>query len=166
MTPVSPATVKDRFDRERKWDIRFLELCMFIARWSKDPSTKCGAVIVRDTNKIVQPGYNGYAIGVHDDNTLHVREEKYPRILHAELNAILLARQNLEGCTVYVHPLPPCSQCAAAIIQAGIKRVVSVVPMDEERKKRWEGSNNIASQMFCDADVLFKLYPEDQIKLF
>lgn len=30
-----------------KWDQRFLELAKVVSTWSKDPSTKTGAVIVR-----------------------------------------------------------------------------------------------------------------------
>ena len=36
-----------------KWDDRFLKLATVIGNWSKDPSTKVGAVIVNDDNKII-----------------------------------------------------------------------------------------------------------------
>ena len=51
-------------------------------------------------------------------------DTKYPFVCHAELNAILNSNiGNLSGCTVYV-TLFPCNECAKAIIQSGIKRVV------------------------------------------
>ena len=50
-------------------------------------------------------------------------DTKYPFVCHAELNAILNSRNSVEGCTLYV-TLFPCNECAKAIIQSGIKRVV------------------------------------------
>ena len=105
-----------------KWDKRFLTLAEHIASWSKDPSTKCGAVIVSG-KKIISVGYNGFPAGCKDDNALYQnRDRKYLRVIHAEQNAIYTARENLEllECTIYIHPLPPCAQCAAAIIQVGL----------------------------------------------
>ena len=41
-------------------------LAKHIGSWSKDPSTKVGAVIVDDKNRIVSVGYNGFPRGVED----------------------------------------------------------------------------------------------------
>ena len=50
--------------------------------------------------------------------------EQIPVYTHSELNAILNYRGgSLEGSTIYVS-LFPCNECAKAIIQAGIKRIV------------------------------------------
>ena len=108
------------------WDLRYLRLARFIAQeFSKDPSTKVGAVIVRPNRTIAGIGYNGLPRGVVDSpERLNDRETKYGCTVHAELNAILNCAERPEGCTLYVWPLPPCSNCAAAIIQAGVKRVV------------------------------------------
>ena len=44
-----------------KWDRRFLRLAREVASWSKDPSTKVGAVLVDPLdNTIVSLGYNGF----------------------------------------------------------------------------------------------------------
>ena len=51
------------------------------------------------------------------------QETKYAYVCHAELNAILNYRGNLEGAKLYVSMFP-CNECAKAIIQAGIKTVV------------------------------------------
>ena len=48
---------------------------------------------------------------------------KYPYVVHAELNAILNSKADLNGCSIYVS-LFPCNECAKAIIQSGIKKVV------------------------------------------
>ena len=153
-------TVLDIRKRQVKWDLRMLDKASFISQWSKDPSTKCGAVIVRDLNVCVQEGYNGYPPGVEDDDTLNIREQKDSRIIHAEVYAIILAKKDLTGCTLYVFPLPPCDRCAGVIIQAGISRVVSVIPQDEGRAARWEKENAVAMEMFKKAGVEFAAYPE------
>ena len=41
-----------------KWNVRFLDLARFIAAWSKDPSTKVGAVLVRPDRTIAAVGFN------------------------------------------------------------------------------------------------------------
>ena len=70
-----------------KWDDRFLKLATVIGNWSKDPSTKVGAVIVNDDNKIISTGYNGFPRGIRDDDRLDNRAQKYDLIVHAEANS-------------------------------------------------------------------------------
>ena len=138
-----------------KWDRRFLSIAKNVSLWSRDPSTKCGAVITRG-KFVVALGFNGFPTGVSDANDLYAdREKKYKRVLHAELNAILSAKQDLTGCTVYVYPLPPCSQCAAAIIQTGITRVVTLNPT-KDLEERWGASLKEATDMFAEAKVDFQ----------
>lgn len=132
-----------------KWDHRFLGLASFIAGWSKDPSTKVGAVITRG-NKIVSVGYNGFAHGVEDtDARLNEREVKYKLVVHAEPNAIITAKQDLTGCTMYVWPLMPCHACASLIAQAGITKVVTVY----DPNPRWADSFELSRMIFREAGV-------------
>ena len=131
-----------------KWDRRMLALAQHIASWSKDPSTKVGAVIADNRRRIISVGYNGFPAGVRDV-ALEDRDFKYNRIVHAELNALLFARGSVEGATLYVWPMPPCSRCAGPIIQAGIARVVS--PPAEEL---WEESCRFGREMFIQAHVV------------
>ena len=155
---------RNTHQRQKRWDLRFLDLCRYFAnKGSKDPSTQCGSVIVRDINKFVSLGYNGYPAGVKDDESLHHRDTKYAKVIHAEKNAILFAQRDVSGMTLYVWPLPPCSQCASYIIQSGIKRVVSVIPSDEERKARWMESNTIAFDMMAQAGIELQLYSEGDV---
>jgi dCMP deaminase len=72
-------------------------------------------------------------------------------VVHAEMNALLSTRESLEGYTLYVAPLPPCSQCAAAIIQRGIRRVV--IAMAAELPETWAQKWAISSTMFSEAGV-------------
>ena len=112
------------------WDEYFMGIAMLSAQRSKDSNTQVGACIVNRENKIVSVGYNGMPTGCADDDMPWERsaesplDTKYPYVCHAELNAILNSNiGNLSGCTVYV-TLFPCNECAKAIIQSGIKKVV------------------------------------------
>ena len=141
-----------------KWDRRFLELARFIARWSKDPSTQVGAVIATPRNRIVATGFNGLPAGVEDTmERLKNRALKYEMVVHAERNAVLDARQDLTGCSLYVWPLPPCAQCAAMIIQTGIASVIA--PTSDNQ--RWTEKIAIAEEMFREAGVALRLVGED-----
>lgn len=136
-----------------KWDIRFLELAKLVAGWSKDPSTKTGAVIVDADRRVVSVGYNGFAKGVDDDPERYAnRELKYKMIVHCERNAMLFAERSLKGCTLYTWPFMSCSVCAAMVIQSGVTRCVAPV-IPEHLKGRWQEDMALAAQMFAEAGV-------------
>jgi len=137
-------------DNEEKWHHRYLELAKLVSTWSKDPSTKCGAVIVNPNNEIVSIGFNGLPKDVTDDHhRLHTRETKLEMIIHAEQNAIVFARQPLHNCTMYTWPMHACSHCAGLMIQAGIKQHVTTT----KNLDRWTTSFALARQMFKEANV-------------
>ena len=139
--------------RTDTWDQRFVHLAECVAQWSKDPSTKVGAVIVRPDKTIASMGFNGFPRGTSDDVGLYEdRQEKYARIVHAELNAILFARERLDGYTIYNWREPTCAACAGAVIQAGITRVVSPPPT-EDFLSRWSASLDSAFAMYREAGV-------------
>jgi len=136
------------------WDERFMRLAAHVAQWSKDPSTKVGAVIVDSKRRVIAMGYNGFPRGVDDSPERYAdREVKYAHVVHAELNAILNALGPVEGCTLYT-TLEPCTGCAKAIIQSGISRVVlpdrTEQPIDEVRR-RWGKDQEIAYEMMDEA---------------
>lgn len=112
------------------WDEYFMGIALFSAQRSKDNSTQVGACIVNSDKKIVSVGYNGMPTGCLDDDMPWERtgesslDTKYPFVCHAELNAILnSSMRGVSGATLYV-TLFPCNECAKAIIQCGIKKVV------------------------------------------
>lgn len=136
---------------ELKWHKRFLELAEHISTWSKDPSSKIGAVIVDKNRRIVSTGYNGFAIGVEDKKErLENREIKYKIVLHAEENAIQFSKQDLTGCSLYVSGLPPCAHCASLIIQSGIKNIYA---WKQEVPERWKESVELTKQIFKEAKI-------------
>lgn len=110
------------------WDEYFMGLAHLSALRSKDPHTQVGACIVDANKRVVSVGYNGFPKGCSDDVFPWEREgdvlhSKYAFVVHAELNAILNAPRPVSGCTLYVS-LFPCNECAKAIIQSGIRRIV------------------------------------------
>jgi dCMP deaminase len=122
--------------RHIKWDVRFLHLAQIVALWSKDPSTKVGAVIVRPDMTVASQGYNGFPKGMSDAPTLYeVRDEKYSRIIHAEMNALLHCREEVVGYDMFCSLLP-CERCLVHAIQKGIRRFIAPMP-SLETISRW-----------------------------
>ena len=77
-----------------KWDQRFMDLAQLVSTWSKDPSTKTGAVLVSPDKKDVILGFNGFPSRMSDAPELYAnREVKYSRVVHCEVNAVLHARR-------------------------------------------------------------------------
>ena len=142
--------------RPEKWDKRFLDLSKLVSTWSKDPSTQVGAAIVDVSNKIISIGYNGFSMYTKDDERLNDRDTKYKMIIHAECNALMFARTELTGCTLYTYPFMPCPKCASMMVQAGIIRIVSYNNMPE----RWKQDFELSKQILSEADVELKLYSE------
>lgn len=136
-----------------KWDHRFMRIAQEAASWSKDPSTKGGAHIVRANRTPVSYGYNGFPRGVEDTAERYAnRELKYKLVVHAEENAILNAHGlNLEGSILYATHFP-CARCAASIIQVGIKQVVTLTP-SEDFRSRWQADIDLTMTMFKEAGV-------------
>jgi len=111
-----------------KWKLRFTELAKHVANWSKDKSTKVGAIIVNpeDRNPISM-GFNGFPTKVNEDiPERHERPLKYLYTVHGEINAIANAAKNgqrTKDCDMYVNYFP-CCNCAGAIVNAGIKKLI------------------------------------------
>lgn len=141
-----------------KWDRRFLKLATMVSTWSKDPSTKVGAVIVRGDRTVASLGYNGFPMFNEDrpDDYLN-RDVKYSKIIHAEMNAILHARERLQGYTLYLHPFICCDRCAVHVIQAGISRVVAR-KLPAHLEPRWGTIIKKSMAYFEEADVDVTIY--------
>ena len=143
-----------------KWNYRFLELATLVASWSKDPSTKTGAVVVGPDKEIRATGYNGLVRGVADDIPERMeRPTKYDFFEHAERNAIYnacLTGTQLKGCTIFC-TLTPCTDRARSIIQASIKEVNTdeCKPTEKKKKNTWRDKLNYSAQMFSEAGVAY-----------
>lgn len=128
-----------------------MRLAQETSLWSKDSNTQVGAIIVRPDKTIASVGFNGFPRGVNDSKIrIDNRDQKLLFTIHAELNAILSAKEPLAGYTIFVWPFQPCAQCAAAIIQAGIGAVYCPNRGDGGA---WQESFKAARQMFDESGV-------------
>tara|TARA_R110000772_G_scaffold57381_2_gene129991 strand:+ start:1138 stop:1614 length:477 start_codon:yes stop_codon:yes gene_type:complete len=151
----------------QKWVNRFIKLAELTSTWSKDPNTKIGAVIVEEEYKdIISHGYNGLARGVNDDiQERYSREngEKYFWCAHAERNAVYNAARTgraLQGHTLILNKGLPCTGCAIAIIQSGIKRVYCA--MEKMEMTKWHEESERSVKMLEEAGVDVVQYGEDK----
>ena len=146
------------------WGDKYTHLAKEISTWSKDPSTKVGAVVIGEHGQLLSQGYNGFPRGIKDsEERLNNRERKYELVVHAEMNAIYNASLNgvsLKDSTLYVYGLPICNECAKGIIQVGIKKVVAMRP--KKYNIAWEESINNARNLFSEADVMYLIDVENE----
>lgn len=133
-----------------------MHMAKLVAAWSKDSDHKVGAVIVDQNNHVLGLGYNGPPKNVIDASL--VREAEVMRSLHAELNAILNCNESLKGSTLFVYPFSPCAQCAAAMIQKGISRVMY---FGESKLATWARSQKEALMMLTEANVKVERFMEE-----
>lgn len=141
------------------WNEFFMLHAYLVASKSKDPSTKIGAVIVTD-NVLISEGYNGFCRKVNDDVIERwKRPAKYSFVEHGERNAVYNAARNgirTLNSVMYTQGLP-CVDCARAVIQAGINKIIL--------HKQWEDhfykltingrtwTEDISAEMFQEAGV-------------
>lgn len=142
-------------NRQTNWDRFYLGMAEYVSTKSKDPSTKCGAVIVRPDFTQASAGYNGFPKRMPDKQEWYDnREEKYSRVVHCEMNALIHAREPVEGYTLYTWPFACCDRCAVHMIQAGISRFV-FPKLPEDKVERWGKSLAKTIQYFNECGVRF-----------
>ena len=140
------------------WDTYFLKLAMLTSERATCPRMHCGCVLTRD-NHILATGYNGalpHQPHYYDVGCLVV-DNHCVRTNHAEINAICQASQHgisLSGGTAYVTNMP-CTNCAKALVAAGIKRVVVFSDYHD----------TLAELFFHDAGVVLDRLPMPETKI-
>ena len=105
------------------WDEIWMDFASNIARRSPDPNFKVGCCIVSQDNcQVLAIGYNGdHKGGTNERESLEPGQSGF---IHAEINALIkLDYNNPKNKTLYI-TLSPCLQCAKAIINGGIDKVV------------------------------------------
>lgn len=140
------------------WEKRFMDLARNISTWSKDNSTKVGAIVVDTEHTILSVGYNGNPRGLRDEvEERNERPLKYMYVVHAEINAIINATRNgvsLKNSILYCTYFP-CNECAKAIINSGIKTLVTYEP--NFGHERWGKSFRISYEMLkeCGVNIIY-----------
>jgi len=142
------------------WDERFFEMAKLVSSWSKDTNTQVGCVVVGPDREVRAVGYNGFPRGVDDsEQTRFERPLKYLWTECAERNAIYnssLVGISLKGSTIYInggHGFP-CTDCARAIVQCGIKTLVGREPNMKLRRYAKEYRETI--KMFQETGVAWR----------
>lgn len=152
------------------WDSYFISMTYLVSMKSKDRSTRVGAIIVDSDNNIVSTGYNGIPRGVDDCVCeRHEKPIKYSFYEHAERNAIYQASRigvSCKNCRIYIN-FNPCVECARAIIQSGIKKVITHKEFNDFLPKddNWVKSSNLSKQMFIESGVEFIEFSGKIIKI-
>lgn len=136
-----------------KWDGRFFKLAHEVAEWSKDPAKQVGAVVISPNKREVSYGYNGFPHKLNDDARLANKSTKNALSLHAEVNAVLNAKKDLRGWSLYCSEAI-CEQCALVIIQAGITKVTMPASMSSSS---WFDSCTKAVSLFKEANIIINL---------
>lgn len=134
-----------------KWDERMFNLARKeVATWSKDPEGGVGCVVVSPDRCQVTWGFNGFPRGIEDtEKRLNDRGLKNSLMVHAELNALLNAKVDITGWTLYVTKAP-CTECAKAIIQRGI---TCVMCPELRPTSRWFFNQRDASVLLEEAGI-------------
>ena len=112
----------------KNYDTFFMTIAECAANMSYAKKRKVGCVIVKNNN-ILSIGWNGQPDGfdneceiIDDNGNLKTKDT----VIHAEINALCCCLKNgisINGATAYI-TLSPCKNCALALIQSGIKRII------------------------------------------
>lgn len=149
--------------RDTKYEIDqfYLRRAQTISFWSKDPSTKVGAVIVdRELDLIIGAGYNKFPDYIQEDEKrMNNRDVKYDLIIHAEMCALMSSMYNykdyLARSIIYTYPIPPCIRCMSHLVDRGIRGVVSL----DEYPDRWAESIQKSKNLINEVGGSWLLYP-------
>lgn len=139
-------------DNYISWNSYFIRLAKTAARRSKDKDHQVGSCIVDINNNILSLGYNGMPNGTVDTPKIWDNDTKQLYVVHSELNAILNANCNLQNSIIYC-TLFPCNQCAKAIVQVGIKKVVYLRDF-----KPTQDNMKASVQILTNAGVIIEKY--------
>lgn len=145
--------------------VKYLKLAKFQAQlFSKDHHTQVATIILSPHNVLLSSGYNGIPAGMDDSiESRWERPTKYMYVTHSEINAICSAARNgtrLDGATAVV-TLFPCNDCAKALIQAGIKTIITLKP-DYDAPK-WGELFKISMEMFQEVGIQVITVSENEL---
>lgn len=124
--------------KDPKWIGRFMALAEDISTWSRDPSTKVGAVLVTESCKIVGQGYNGLFSGLDDSLIELGRDFKIDHTIHAEVNAFTNKTDTDEDLYLFVTK-PICIECAKMAVLNKIKGIYCL-KSDDAFNERWQNT--------------------------
>jgi len=132
-----------------------LQMAADWAQLSLDPSTQNGAVLYSESGVLIGKGWNRFPLGVETNEKRWARPAKYDYVMHAEAVAILDSLDSFTShhrSTLYC-TWAACPQCAGAIIESGIIRVVTLKSLRDKSSDEWADLIDIADEMLHEAGV-------------
>jgi dCMP deaminase len=132
-------------------DKMWLECTEMEASLSEDPSRKSGCLLVSRNGQLIEEGHNCFPFCVEVTAERMQRPAKYAFTEHAERNAIYNAAKfgaSTNGATAYLNWYP-CADCARALVQVGVVRLVCYEPDWNEVRYGFEA----ARQILAEGDV-------------
>jgi dCMP deaminase len=150
------------------WDVYFMRLSYEVATKSKDPSTKFGAVLVKN-KRAISFGYNGLPPGVQDLPERLQPPIKYKWITHAEKNAIACAARfgiGIESSSLYIFAMP-CAQCASMLSTSGIIEVIIHRPASIifSKNSKYGEDDDISKLIFKESNIKLRYIEEKMNKI-
>lgn len=133
-----------------KYQAEMFALAFETSLFSKDPSTKVGAVGAVN-KRVIGTGRNGFPPGVDDSEDLYAnREIKHLLVQHAEENLISICGDQIRGGDIFV-TFPVCNRCAGKLIVAGIQNVFC--PVVVNRTSEWYWRWRISKALFQQVGI-------------
>ena len=148
------------------WLTYFINIAEQIKLKSKDNHTQIGVVVVGPDNEIRSTGYNSFPRGIRDD-VLDRQERplKYFYFAHAERNSIYNAARmgiSIKDCIMYMTCGVPCSDCAIAIINSGIKEIWVNWNKQQSNSEKWMEHSKHSLIMFEEAKISVRYWRYDE----
>lgn len=149
-------------EKEQELDVdavnrAILGQCYRKASDSPDTSTQIGAVITNNRGSVQFStlSFNGFVRGWSPTPADYERPRKYSVTEHAERRAIYHAARDgvcLYGSTLY-STWAACADCARAIVESGISRLVRHYPPQDETVDRWLESVSLGDEIMVAGGV-------------
>lgn len=137
------------------------DAAIIAARHSPNQVRHVGAVLAPSDGSAPIAACNDFPAGVADTPQRHLADGRLIWMEHAERNAIYAAARRgraTEGATL-ASTYFPCTDCARAIVQAGIRRLVTLAP--DPSDPVWGASFGPSETMLREAGVQIALMARD-----
>lgn len=144
---------------QKDLDETYMGTAILHSKLSKARRAQVGAILVTRQG-VTLSGFNGTAAGRPNECEVRIKTSvpehltdtliTKPEVIHAELNCIMKAAREGVSCvdaTVYV-TLAPCVQCAAMMLQAGVKRVVYLQQYRDDSGVKLLQESNVMVQLY------------------
>lgn len=125
---------------------------------SPDTSTQNGAILLTEFDMVMD--CNRLPDGIQITEERLKRPEKYLWTEHSERNVIFKAAKmgiKTNGATM-ICPWAACSNCSRAIIQAGVKKLITHKQAHIRSPVFWQGEIAVAMEMFKEAGIEVEWY--------